>query len=275
MPKNKHNAAAVLLKIKQRDQFLAEVVDLRESFLETISCNPLHSQGCVEEGLQFVSRKARIAHLISVYLCEIVDVLEQENSPNGDFWLVIALAVLAERAERKPDQHLTTEVYDKILKVISKFVKVFDAVAFTGLGQFTESPAFSRDERLAHLRAAATYFGVLAYFFDDGKQEAASGKEHFGLQLREHTMTMMSGPEAAEEAPWYPDDSGEWVEVTGKGRPKGLKKSTVVEALLAGERKGEYFTSLTDKVGDLNWRRAGQGLLEHLVIVAYRIVKKD
>ena len=75
--------------------------------------------------------------------------------------------------------------------------------------------------------------------------------------------------------PWYPDDSGKWVEVTGKGRPKGLKKSTVVEALLAGERKGKQFTSVTDKAGDLDWSRADQALLEHSVIVAYRIVKKD
>lgn len=347
---------AVLSHHHARDVFIADLEDLRKGFLETIDLDVLEPGDEEPSGPLFVNRKARIAHLISVYLCEIVDHLEC-GGMDRDFYTVIEFAVVVEKSYEKPDQELTAKRHLKFVARAEAFSADNDAQVRFILSNFTPLPNLPNSARLADLCAAATYYGMMAYYYEDqtfeGKVDKASVQEHFGLQLRENTRAMRSSgsedvevapwypddsgqwierkpskgrpkglnkgtvifylsraerisqryievtanakdldwsepkgsddyivayrlaDQSSEKAPWYPDTSGEWVEVTGKGRPKGLKKSTVVEYLHLGERKNKDFIRVTDKVGDLDWRRAGQGILEHLVIVAYRIVKKD
>lgn len=75
---------------------------------------------------------------------------------------------------------------------------------------------------------------------------------------------------AAKDAPWYPDDSGKWVEVTpGSGFPKGLDLGTTVEVLVRGERIAKSYKYWARPAGSWywlhEWWRDG-------TIVAYKIV---
>ena len=70
---------------------------------------------------------------------------------------------------------------------------------------------------------------------------------------------------AAKATPWYPDDSGKWVEVTpetGK-RPDGLHPETLVATLSSGERKRQHYWDTPQKASSWNWS----------AIVAYKVVE--
>ena len=68
-------------------------------------------------------------------------------------------------------------------------------------------------------------------------------------------------PEA--EKPWYPDDSGEWVEVVGGQRPN-LPKGTKVHWLTRNERAKTVYTEFVScDVREFNWSN----------ICAYKVVK--
>lgn len=50
-----------------------------------------------------------------------------------------------------------------------------------------------------------------------------------------------------KDSPWYPDDSGEWVEVEmGKGKPADLSGSCFVDILTIRERKNEKWESMPE-----------------------------
>lgn len=69
----------------------------------------------------------------------------------------------------------------------------------------------------------------------------------------------------AGETPWYPDDSGKWVEVPpGVGNlPNGLHPETVVLALSGGERTRQHLWDTALPAHRFNWS----------VIVAYKVVE--
>ena len=69
--------------------------------------------------------------------------------------------------------------------------------------------------------------------------------------------------------PWYPDDSGDWVEYDGSGQP--VEDDVFVEVLLAvvdGERD---YGPWKDRAGSFRWCRSTSGLND---IVAYKVVKQ-
>lgn len=71
---------------------------------------------------------------------------------------------------------------------------------------------------------------------------------------------------AAKDTPWYPDDSGKWVEVTPgvDKRPDGLRPKTLVATLSSGERnERQHLWSTPLKASRWNWS----------VIVAYKVVE--
>ena len=70
----------------------------------------------------------------------------------------------------------------------------------------------------------------------------------------------------AKAAPWYPDDSGKWVEVTPDvgNRPDGLHPATLVSTLSSGERdERQHRWPAPLKARNWNWRD----------IVAYKVVE--
>lgn len=73
------------------------------------------------------------------------------------------------------------------------------------------------------------------------------------------------------ETPWYPDDSGEWIEVKGGKRPVGLRGRQRVEALLSSERENERYTELSAPVADWDWGLSEDG---GYTIVAYKPITR-
>ena len=72
--------------------------------------------------------------------------------------------------------------------------------------------------------------------------------------------------QAAKDTPWYPDDSGKWVEVTPgvDKRPDGLRPKTLVATLSSGERnERQHLWPTPLKASRWNWS----------VIVAYKVVE--
>lgn len=74
---------------------------------------------------------------------------------------------------------------------------------------------------------------------------------------------------AAKDNPWYPDDSGKWVEVTPvvDNLPDGLRPDTLVLTLSGGERARQHHWDTPLKASSWNWCSGG--------IVAYKIVELD
>lgn len=71
----------------------------------------------------------------------------------------------------------------------------------------------------------------------------------------------------AKDTPWYPDDSGKWVEVPpGSGFPKGLDLGTTVEVLARGERIAKSYKYWARPAGFWYWLHEGDS-----TIVAYKI----
>lgn len=91
------------------------------------------------------------------------------------------------------------------------------------------------------------------------RQEYPGGVCYYSVEQRVNTEPV------AKAAPWYPDDSGKWVEVapkTGK-RPDGLHPETLVATLSSGERKRQHHWDTPRKARNGNWRG----------IVAYKVVE--
>lgn len=79
-------------------------------------------------------------------------------------------------------------------------------------------------------------------------------KHSFELQIIDFDGTKLSSStdqvEAGQtkETPWYPDDSGEWVEIEiGKGKPVDLPDSCLVDILTVRERKAQKWESMPER----------------------------
>ena len=82
---------------------------------------------------------------------------------------------------------------------------------------------------------------------------------YYGVEQRVNTEP------AAKDTPWYPDDSGKWVEVTPDvgNLPDGLHPETMVLALSEGERTLQRLWDTALPAHRFNWS----------VIVAYKVVE--
>ena len=86
------------------------------------------------------------------------------------------------------------------------------------------------------------------------------------LGLVEHIAAYRVVSTAAKDTPWYPDDSGKWVEVPPDvgNRPDGLHPATLVATLSSGERdERQHRWPAPLKARNWNWRD----------IVAYKVVE--
>jgi hypothetical protein len=70
--------------------------------------------------------------------------------------------------------------------------------------------------------------------------------------------------------PWYPDDSGEWVEVPDDCTVCPLPDGTFVHYLLRSEREGKDYAAYSNPADELNWDLEPE---ENGRIVAYKVVK--
>lgn len=72
---------------------------------------------------------------------------------------------------------------------------------------------------------------------------------------------------SVKQLPWYPDDSGEWIEYDGSGQP--VEDDVVVEVLLQVERYNRGAVAILRKACEWYW-----GIdVGTAKIVAYKIVK--
>ena len=73
---------------------------------------------------------------------------------------------------------------------------------------------------------------------------------------------------AAKDDPWYPDDSGKWVEVPpGSGWPMGLEPARLIEVLTSEERRAKTYATWARPAGSWYWLPSGGG-----TAVAYKTV---
>lgn len=73
-----------------------------------------------------------------------------------------------------------------------------------------------------------------------------------------------------QSKPWYPDDSGEWVEVPDDCVDCPVPHTTRVQFLYAKERKAETFNDQSAVAGDICWDARPH---DPYRIVAYKVVK--
>lgn len=73
-----------------------------------------------------------------------------------------------------------------------------------------------------------------------------------------------------KDAPWYPDDSGEWVEVPDDCMARPVPEDTVVGYLLRREREWKDYCAYPNTASDVCW---GLDPEENGRIVAYKVVK--
>ena len=67
--------------------------------------------------------------------------------------------------------------------------------------------------------------------------------------------------------PWYPDDSGEWIEYDGSGLPVDGRE--VIEVLMREEREYRYYLLHQISAWQFSWANCGHGS----DIVAYKVCK--
>ncbi len=101
-------------------------------------------------------------------------------------------------------------------------------------------------------------------FKEMGDALRASQLELFPLETRAQT----SPP--SENTPWYPDDSGEWVEIPDDCVTCPVPADTVVETLLRNERQNKRWTPCRRIAAEFYWDRKATEVER---IVAYRVFK--
>lgn len=108
---------------------------------------------------------------------------------------------------------------------------------------------------------------------DVGSIHANIRKLKAELAAAKATNLIPSNPgELETSTPWYPDDSGEWVEVPEDlmEMPDRLLLSSLVEVLLKAEREDQYSGAVADFAANWNW---GMSVDRNGRIVAYKVVK--
>lgn len=73
-----------------------------------------------------------------------------------------------------------------------------------------------------------------------------------------------------ENTPWYPDDSGEWIEYDGSGQP--VENNVIVDVIIKGERERKYYAQRPEPAYRWSWDWS-RGFKQSR-IVAYKIVKE-
>ena len=93
------------------------------------------------------------------------------------------------------------------------------------------------------------------------------------LLQTERDLLSAGAPVSAEETPWYPDDSGEWVEIPDDCLvpPEHLKPDTVVAVLQRMERDDKEYDEMHKEVDDWMWDMAETDCGR---IVAYKVVEQ-
>jgi len=93
------------------------------------------------------------------------------------------------------------------------------------------------------------------------------------LLQTERELLSAGAPVSAEETPWYPDDSGEWVEIPDDCLvpPEHLKPDTVVAVLQRMERDDKEYDQMHKEVDYWHWDLTETDCGR---IVAYKVVKQ-
>ena len=93
------------------------------------------------------------------------------------------------------------------------------------------------------------------------------------LLQTERELLSAGAPVSAEETPWYPDDSGLWVEVPDDcvSLPKELDADTPIHVLCRHERDTESWDDETDCAANYTW---SFGQANPCRIVAYKVVEQ-
>ena len=92
-------------------------------------------------------------------------------------------------------------------------------------------------------------------------------------RLEKLAVSSAADVEPTAENPWYPDDSGEWVEVPDDlmERPAALAEDTRIEVLFRGEREDREWESCEGSAGDLKWSLPRNQISR---IVSYRVIEE-
>lgn len=106
----------------------------------------------------------------------------------------------------------------------------------------------------------------------------SSGSGHFspfieGTDITDLVLTFAAAVAAQTpvEKPWYPDDSGLWVEVpqSSMGLPAELEAHTAVSVLIGYERESRNYSECSDPASDWVWDHVSGS---NRRIVAYRVL---
>lgn len=122
----------------------------------------------------------------------------------------------------------------------------------------------AREDMLVEMQAAVTRPQIAI----SGRTcwESASMRRPFETDVEAHAQA--SPP--SENTPWYPDDSGEWVEIPDDCVTCPVLADTVVETLLRNERQNKRWTPWRGIAAGFYWdHKATEGER----IVAYKMVK--
>ena len=95
-------------------------------------------------------------------------------------------------------------------------------------------------------------------------------QEHLASLLKAELQILAEASPPSENTPWYPDDSGEWVEVPDACVTCPVPADTVVETLLRNERQNKRWTPCRRIAAEFYWDRKAT---EFERIVAYRVFK--
>ena len=136
----------------------------------------------------------------------------------------------------------------------------------------------ARDARIAELEAARIAYASEFPVNADGDPDV--GNIHANIRALKAELAAAKAPapippnstELEPSTPWYPDDSGEWVEVPEDlvGRPAALPPETRIEVLLHDDRKEHAYKACTAMAKNWMWAISpGMGGR----IVAYKVVK--
>jgi len=132
------------------------------------------------------------------------------------------------------------------------------------------------DMLVAHLGTLLTIESrVLAVVPRDGHglaESAIATLQHLGYTYHggeQWKPPIGPAPVFSEEKPWYPDDSGEWVEVPNTMMtPPPVGEDTIVEALYLNEREGKTYQKNTTTCKSWQWHK---DVKNHYRIVAYKV----